>query len=197
MFIIKERDFFIFVFQSVHKEASSPTDPSCSTDRSSFKLKNCVIKGYHVYQIRPPKTSPPTYLTVDREYTNTHDENACLVWLPPLDTFPSEMHSLSTDEKRQLFLSDVAGLLVGHVPKCLSPYFVEVMDNGGTILAEVKGDPVPSFEPWPAPDQEGGGVVLLCDYTFSDVDTKVYFAKLQQCLDNISEGQSMSLEKVI
>ena len=67
---------------------------------------------------------------------------------------------------------------MGHVPKCLAPSFVEVMDNGGTILAEVKGDSVPSFEPWPAPDQEEGGAVLPCDYTFSDIDTNVYFAEL-------------------
>jgi len=52
-----------------------------------------------------------------------------LVWLPPLDSFPKEMHNFTTDEKRQLKLEDVAGLPIGHTPKSLSGYFQSVMQD--------------------------------------------------------------------
>ena len=148
-----------------------------------------------MFQIRAPKTQPHTQLTIDREYTNTHDEHACLVWIPPLETFPVDLHNQFTDEKRQLILSDVAGLPVGHVPKCLSELFCDVMDNGGKIYAEVTGDPVPSFPPWPAQDQEGGGIVLPCKYIFTDIDIEVFFFKIKKCLDECTEGKSMEVEK--
>lgn len=36
-----------------------------------------------------------------------------------------------TDEKRQLKLSDDAGLPIGHVPRCLSDFFCTIIDQGG------------------------------------------------------------------
>ena len=80
-----------------------------------MKLANAVIKRYLAFQIKP--AVKPVNLTVDREYTNIHDENACLVWLPPLDHFPKHMHSEYRDTKRQLKLEDIAGLPAGHVPR--------------------------------------------------------------------------------
>lgn len=41
------------------------------------------------------------------------------------------MHDNITDEKRQLILSDIAGLPIGHVPMCLSSHFRDIFDNGG------------------------------------------------------------------
>lgn len=98
-------------------------------------------------------------LFIDREYTNVKDEYACLVWLPQLESFPPDIHGMVTDEKRQLKLSDVAGLPIGHVPRCLSQFFCTIIDQGGEIKAETTGHPVPSFPPWPAPNEEGGGGV--------------------------------------
>lgn len=92
-----------------------------------FEINKCVVKGYHAFKIRPPFTSPPTRLLVDREYSNIKDVNACLVWLPPLNKFPPHMHDNITDAKRQLKLSDIAGLPIG----CLSSHFRDVLDNGG------------------------------------------------------------------
>lgn len=59
-----------------------------SSSSSKIIIDKCVVKGYHAFKIRPPFTSPPTRLLVDREYSNIKDVNACLVWLPPLNKFP-------------------------------------------------------------------------------------------------------------
>jgi len=52
-----------------------------------------------------------------------HDESACFVWIPELGSFESMFHALSTDDKRQLILADVAGLPVGHVPREIAQIF--------------------------------------------------------------------------
>ena len=39
-------------------------------------------------------------------------------------------------------------------------YFRTVLNEGGQVYAQITGEPVPSFPPWPAPSVEGGGVVL-------------------------------------
>lgn len=64
-------------------------------------IKNSVIKGYHVYEIRPPMnlTDSPTRLPVDLEYTNITDQHASLVWIPELTYFPTDLHNVTTDEK--------------------------------------------------------------------------------------------------
>lgn len=128
---------------------------SSSSTSSKIIIDKCVVKGYHAFKIRFPFTSPPTRCLVDREYSNIKDENACLVWLPPLNKFTPDVHNNIKDEKRQLKLSDIAGLPIGHVPKCLSLHFRDILDNGGEIYAEVTGQPVPSFHPWPEPNEEG------------------------------------------
>lgn len=67
-------------------------------------IKNSVIKGYQVYEIRPPMnlTDSPTRLPVDLEYTNITDQHASLVWIPELTHFPTELHNVTTDVKRNL-----------------------------------------------------------------------------------------------
>ncbi|KAH3696988.1 hypothetical protein DPMN_084472 [Dreissena polymorpha] len=40
------------------------------------------------------------------------------------------------------------------------------------------GEPVPSFPPWPAPNEEGDGVVLPCNYVINHSDIKASFSKL-------------------
>ena len=136
---------------------------------------------------------PPTQLIVDREYSNTKDPSACLVWLPPLETFPKTVYNTFTDETRQLKLQDVAGLPLGHVPWILSSFFCAIMEEGGSIVAEVTGQPVPSFPPWPAPKEEGGGVVLPCNYVIRHSDIKTQYSKLGLLLKNTPEGSAMEL----
>ena len=158
-------------------------------------LRNSVIKGYHAFQIRPPFTTPPTCLHVEPEYTNIHDICACLVWLPPLDSFPDNIHHSITDEKRQLKLEDIAGLPIGHVPRTLAGYFRSVLEDG-CVFAEVTGDPIPSFSPWPEKDEEGGGIVLPCNYIITHPDIQSQFNKLSELLSKIPEGSAMELVNV-
>ena len=66
------------------------------------------------------------------------------------------------------------------------------MDKG-KVEAEVTGDPTPSFHPWPAPSEEGGGVVLPCNYIIRHPEIEQQFSNLSQFLKSIPEGVSMSL----
>ena len=91
--------------------------------------------------------------------------------MPPLSAFDTSKHSMLTDNKRQLYLSDIADLPVGHVPKELAPVFWMVLDTGGSIHAEVCGEPVPSSFPWPEQHEEGGGVVIPCNYILEPAAT--------------------------
>jgi len=153
-----------------------------------------VIKGFHRYKIRPPK--PSLYITrllVDREYTNIHDICSCLVWLPSLSSFPAAIHECVTDEKRHLKLSDVAGLPVGHVPRGLASCFRSILDIGGHVYAIPTGDPLPSFPPWPALNEKGGGVVIPCYYTIHCSYRDQCRALVRSALDSMPEGSTMRL----
>ena len=57
-------------------------------------------------------------------------------------------------------LHDIAGFPIGHMPKCLSADFRSIID-GGEINAEVTGEPVPSFAPWPKPNEGEGELFCL------------------------------------
>jgi len=70
------------------------------------------------------------------EYTNIKYVNACLVWIPSLNQFKENLHSMVTDVKRALKLSDVAELPIGHVPSSLAGLFCFVLDEEGEIFAE-------------------------------------------------------------
>ena len=157
-------------------------------------LKHSVIKGYHAFEIRPPMITPPCLLEVQPEYTNIKDVCACLVWIPELDFFSKDTLQITTDEKRHLKLEDVAGLPIGRVPRSLAPYFRDVMDKGGKVLTEVTGPPVPSFPPWPAQHEEGGGVVLPCNYIIS-TPCRDDFKIIAEALHGLSEGSAMELVK--
>ena len=98
-----------------------------------------------------------------------------------------------TDEKRQLKLSDIAGLPVGHVPGTLSGCFRRILDSGGHIYAIVTGEPCPSFPPWPAQNEKGGGVVIPCTYVVEVDDVDSTFASLTEALSGMNEGNSMRL----
>ena len=58
-------------------------------------VSKAVIKGYHIFRIRPP---PLLDLQVTKEYGNKHDKYACLIWVPEL--IPRNMWSVVTDAKR-------------------------------------------------------------------------------------------------
>ncbi|KAH3703196.1 hypothetical protein DPMN_078227 [Dreissena polymorpha] len=47
-------------------------------------------------------------LQVITKYSNIHDENCCLVWIPEMDNFDEDLHKIVTDDKRHLMLSDIA-----------------------------------------------------------------------------------------
>ncbi len=143
--------------------------PGCSSNLVNmngvqYRLINSVIKGYHVYQIKPPVTTPATFLPVDLEYTNINDNDATLVWIPPLDSFSDDVHNLITDAKKHLQLKEVAGLPIGHAPRGLGSAFREIVQSGANIYAQTTGDPVQSFAPWPCVFEKGGGVVIPCTY---------------------------------
>lgn len=193
---------YVCLFQATTRnEETTPVvaEPIPSTDldvgSSPIRLLNCVIKGYHVYKIRPPMTDPPSLLLVDREYTNIHDMSACLVWIPKLETFDENMHNMSTDNKRQLVLSDVAGLPLGHVPRELAPCFREVLDKGGTVHAEPCGEPAPSSSPWPEQHEAGGGVNLPCHYVIKTLPSSYdqILSLLRQTVSQMKAGSAMTI----
>jgi len=174
---------------------STSDQPTSFKTKKHITLENCVIKGYHEFKIRPPRTDPVTMLRVDREYTNTHDENACLVWIPALNSFSSDLFEMVTDGKKELTLKDVAGLPVGHVPLGLSYSFRQVMDTEGDIYAEPIGDPIPSFPPWPAPNEVGGGVVIPCHYHIYHSNINNVMSLLSNALIAMPEGEFMRLDQ--
>ena len=60
-------------------------------------------------------------------------------------------------------------------------------------FAEATGDPIPSFPPWPAPQEEGGGVVIPANYVIVYSDVQTLFNKVLDLFDNIAEGSSMKI----
>ncbi len=93
---------------------------------TSVVILNAVVKGYHEFQIRPP----PTFsLRVTKEYGNKYDQTACLVWVPELESIPSEMRRVVTDAKRGETVETIAGLPIGRVPRGLSSCFWELLSS--------------------------------------------------------------------
>ena len=84
---------------------------------SKVIISNAVFKGYHEFQIHPP---PTLALTVTKEYGNRHDADACLVWVPELESIPLAMWSIVTDLKSGETVETIAGLPIGRVPRGLS-----------------------------------------------------------------------------
>ncbi|KAH3801951.1 hypothetical protein DPMN_155616 [Dreissena polymorpha] len=161
-------------------QVATDQEPKASTSTSAqyIYINDSVIKGYHIFKIKPPQVIEPL-LIVDREYGNIHDHDSCLVWVPNLDSFPVELHHISTDEARFLKLSDIAGLPIGHVPRGLGGCFRKILDDNDNIFAKVTGEPTQSFPPWPAPNEKGGGAVIPCTYIIKtkSVDTTLAFVK--------------------
>ena len=54
-------------------------------------IRNCVIKGYHEFKVKP-LVSNNLELRVDREYSNIHDADACVVWIP--DNIPEDLKNV-------------------------------------------------------------------------------------------------------
>lgn len=175
---------------STDKEAHDEPQSSASCC-TSITLENSVIKGYHVYKIKTPITGPVTKLVVDREYTYIKDKDACLVWIPGLSESDITLHDMVTDDKRQLKLSDIAALPIGHVPCILC--FYNVLDSGGHVCAIMTGEPTPSFPQWPAPSESGGGVVIPCKYVLTAEDEVNTIQMLRETLKKMPEGYVMKI----
>ena len=124
-------------------------------------------------------------LQVDREYSNIHDVDACVVWVP--DNVPENMKNLVSDVKRGLKLSDIAGLPCGHVPRGLASAFRYIIDAGGVITATVTGEPLPSFPPWPPMLEKGGGVVIPCQYKVRPKNINAAITIIEQHIENMLE----------
>ena len=89
-------------------------------------IGEAVVKGYHVFQIRPP---PTLYLPVTKEYGNKNDPNACLIWVPEIDSIPGNMQNMITDAKRGETVETIAGLPIGRVPKGFSSCFTQLLSS--------------------------------------------------------------------
>ncbi|KAH3851881.1 hypothetical protein DPMN_094368 [Dreissena polymorpha] len=156
-----------------------------------YEIEDSVMKGYHQFKIRPPMH---TELNVDLEYTNLHDENAALVWIPPIEDFPPEMRQNVTDQSRFLILCDIAGLPIGRVPRGLAGAFRNIIELEGKITALDTGEPCPSFAPWPAPEATGGGVVIPCDYIITCADND--FNIICDAIDSMPEKEAMKIQEM-
>lgn len=64
---------------------------------------------------------------------------------------------------------------------------------GGGIYAEVTGHPVPSFYPWPEPNEKGGGVVLPYKYILTNIDVNNLLNKLKELFSKLEEGAEVEL----
>ena len=173
-------------------EGATPDDkPICEV-----VLKNSVVKGYHVYKLKPLMTNPATRLVVQREYSNPRDPSACLVWVPPLSDMPEDIHDMYTDIKCFLKVSDIADLPVGHVPLGFSGSFRAFLEKGCAITCEPIGLPCPSFPPWPQVQEKGGGAVIPCDYFIQCTSNLVEYVKkeLKSAVGKMKEKDAMSIQ---
>lgn len=193
VFAIKVFLFLCYIFQASTSKPTYSETHEAVISHGTIILENSVIKGYHAFKIKPPDTDPKTKLRIDREYTNISDKDACLVWIPELSDLDGNLHNMVTDKERNLILSDIAGLPIGHVPRILASCFYEVLDNGGTVYATATGEPVPSFPPWPAPQEKGGGVVIPCSYTLLVDNLDVTVKMLSETLSKMKEGNVMKI----
>ena len=81
-----------------------------SSDQSKMikvVVSKAVIKGYHIFRIRPP---PLLDLQVTKEYGNKHDKYACLIWVPELELISRNMWSIVRDAKRGERVETIARL---------------------------------------------------------------------------------------
>ena len=134
-------------------------------------------------------------LKVEREYSNPKDEDASLVWVPDINSFDDESKSVVVDEKKFLYLSDIAGLPIGHVPFGLSSAIRELIDKGCYVFAIPKGKPIPSFSPWPQLQEKGGGMVIPCNYVIrcNDITKVDSIAILRHAIEQMPEKEAMKL----
>lgn len=119
-YIISLQNLLIFQVSGETSQSTDGSSKECPPVKATILVKNSVVKGYHAFKIKPPLD---TQLIVDREYTNINDKDACLIWVPELTTFDSNLYDMVTDEQKNLKLSDIAGLPIGHVPRVLASCF--------------------------------------------------------------------------
>ena len=89
-------------------------------------IGNAVVKGYHVFQIQP---SPTLYLSATKEYGNTHEADACFVWVPEIGSIPEHMLNIITDSKRGETVGTIANLSIARVPEGFSTCFTQLLSS--------------------------------------------------------------------
>lgn len=115
----------------------------------SIPLKNSVIKGYHLYEIRPPLNLTDSLNKITcRSRVYKFNWPTCISAWFGFQSFPTDLHNVITDVERNLKLSDISGLPVGHVPRGLSLAFLQLIENNCQIRALTIGDVM----------EKGGGI---------------------------------------
>ncbi|XP_078608065.1 uncharacterized protein LOC144880005 isoform X2 [Branchiostoma floridae x Branchiostoma japonicum] len=138
-----------------------PDSPMGDDVDATITMENLVIKGYHYFRRRPLLGFN---MDVVREWDNPYDKDAFLVRMPHLANIPADKHDLVTDAKRGLTVRSIAGKDIGRLPAGLCKILAE-LDRDGVLTdptCVATGPPEPSFVPWPAPSDRGGGVVVRC-----------------------------------
>ena len=108
------------------------------------------VKGYHVFQIRPPSG---VNLIVSKESGNLYDPNAMTVTMPSLQDIPHQLHNMITRERRgskaQQTVAGNASKMVGRVPTNLCRTFRLLIDTGLTqkITCQYSGSVGPTTNP--------------------------------------------------
>ena len=100
------------------------------------RIGNFVIKGYHAFKVTAIHAwhlHPLFWLHVDIEYTSIHNADECLVWVPELNTFKSDMHEGDTHLPLAYCVPPYFGLAY-----CVPPFFglayCEPFNNKTTIF---------------------------------------------------------------
>lgn len=114
-----------------------------------FFLTNWVFfqKSLHTTEEFCDKGVPPIWNTASDESYRLSNKITCrsrvyqfnwptsLVWIPEFTYFPTDLHNITTDVERNLKLSDISGLLVGHAPRSLSFAFLQLIEKNCQIHA--------------------------------------------------------------
>ncbi|XP_070574968.1 uncharacterized protein [Ptychodera flava] len=169
-------------------------DRSEKEQKAVITVRNAIIKGYDVFQVKPPAGLK---LLVKKEYGNPYDDHALLLWLPKLVDIEESKHNIVIDDMREIVLKQVADLPMGNVPFVLSEgiYRCIELNLASEVTCLATGSPRDSFPPWPAEDERGCKSVIPADYSVT-VSNQHLSAAVKLVLDAIGKMTENSVLKV-
>lgn len=91
-------------------------------------------------------------------------------------------------------LRDITGLPVGHIPRTLASAFRKLIVMGANVFCEATDKPQPSFPPWPAPQEVGGGAVIPCTYIVRHENMQSIIDIVQKALSKMPERDTIKIE---